>query len=316
MPDLEEKLARYSQPSSQTEQEKQERAERMVRQAVDDWSGFADITCRILPKGSYANNTNVRADSDVDIAVIHNGLYYHNDDDLPAKRKIQTEPIEGPHYDGSAFRSELQKALLDKFGSQCDTTGKTAITVRETSSRVSIDVVPSFWYRKYYYHWWYGVQYHEGTYTRRTDGTWIVNYPEQQLSNGRAKNQRTKRRYKHQVRILKRIENDLVESGAIQELPSYLMECLIYNVPDSKLNPTFTFGRPASTLGEALSYRPLTFGLRAALLYIHEATAPSGDATSWREPNEIKVLFGEGQPWRMSDAHQLSELALSRIGLG
>src|SRR5215469_6757451 len=180
MSDLEERLSRYKEPSSATEKEKQERAERMVRDAVSSWTGFDQIRCRILPKGSYTNNTNVRADSDVDIAVIHLGFNYYNDDLLAPRRKIQPEPVDAFHYSGTDFRKELEKAMRAKFGTQCDTRGKTAIKVTETSSRVSIDVVPSFEYRKYYNHWWFGTQYHEGTYTLRTDRKWIINYPAQQ----------------------------------------------------------------------------------------------------------------------------------------
>src|SRR4051794_20755929 len=66
---LEEKLAGWRGPSSQTEQEKQERAERMVRQAVSAHPAFDGYTMKVYAKGSYANNTNVRSDSDVDIAV-------------------------------------------------------------------------------------------------------------------------------------------------------------------------------------------------------------------------------------------------------
>jgi hypothetical protein len=93
------------------------------------------------------------------------------------------------------------------------------------------------------------------------------------------------------------------------------MECLIYNVPDHKLNRSITLGRPASDLAEALSYRPLTFGLRGALLHIHEATANGGPATSWKEPNDIKPMFGEGQPWKMADAHRIANLALRHLEL-
>lgn len=62
-------LARWTAPSSDTEQEKQERAERMIRQAIDDHEPFRECSLNVYAKGSYANNTNVRSDSDVDIAV-------------------------------------------------------------------------------------------------------------------------------------------------------------------------------------------------------------------------------------------------------
>src|SRR5437868_2224143 len=66
---LEDKLSGWTGPSSSSEQEKQDRTERMIRDAIDAHRAFEDCTLTVFAKGSYANNTNVRADSDVDIAV-------------------------------------------------------------------------------------------------------------------------------------------------------------------------------------------------------------------------------------------------------
>ena len=55
-------LSNWTGPASTTEQEKQDRTERMIRDAVDEQVAFDDCELRIFAKGSYANNTNVRAD--------------------------------------------------------------------------------------------------------------------------------------------------------------------------------------------------------------------------------------------------------------
>lgn len=68
-------------------------------------------------------------------------------------------------------------------------------------------------------------------------GDKIVNYPAQQLTNGRAKNNATGRRYKRFVRVLKNAENELARRGAVKPLPSYFMECLVYNVDNAELPP-------------------------------------------------------------------------------
>jgi len=234
---LEEMLNRYKEPSSPTEQDKQDRAERMVRDGVAAWSGFNGVSIRYLPKGSYKNNTNVKADSDVDIAVIDTDLYYYDTSLLtPADQAAisgggvaSASPLQGMR-----LRTELEKALTAKFGSACDTSGKTAITITENSGRVSADAVPSFPFWLYYYDALGRVTHVEGTKTFRKDGSQVVNYPEQQYTNGVAKNQATGRRYKFLVRILKRLENDLVKAGKLTELPSYFMECLVYCVPNSQ----------------------------------------------------------------------------------
>ncbi|MFD3411695.1 nucleotidyltransferase [Streptomyces cyaneofuscatus] len=181
---LEEKLARYKARSSDTEKEKQERAERMVRTAVGAWTGFDGVSLSFLPKGSYKNNTNVRADSDVDIAVVHGGFHYFNDSTLGEGDKIIRRPITCKRYDGVEFRAELEKAMRSAYGTDCDTSGSTAIEIAENGGRVKADVVPSFQHRKYYYDAQGNVRYFEGTTTRRTNGEWVVNYPDQQYANG------------------------------------------------------------------------------------------------------------------------------------
>src|SRR4051812_42668330 len=62
-------LSLWIKPSSEDEQLQQDRAERMVTDAVTQHPTLSSAELRVYPKGSYANNTNVRRDSDVDIVV-------------------------------------------------------------------------------------------------------------------------------------------------------------------------------------------------------------------------------------------------------
>ncbi|WP_327334501.1 nucleotidyltransferase [Streptomyces anulatus] len=301
---LEGKLARYKARSSDTEKAKQERAEGMVRTAVGAWTGFDGISLSFLPKGSYKNNTNVRADSDVDIAVIHKGFYYYDDSAIRQGDKVTHSPVTCKRYDGAEFRAELEKAMRSAYGTDCDTSGSTAIEIAENSGRVKADVVPSFQHRKYYYDTQRNIRYFEGTTTRRTNGEWVVNYPDQQYANGVAKNDssRTGKRYKQMVRILKRVENDLVAAGKIEALPSYFMECLVYCAPDTLFNHQ--------------SGTPLTDDFSAVVSHIWNKTKPDGEAKGWYEPNGIKPLFADGQKWSMERAHQLALKTWQHLGLG
>jgi hypothetical protein len=65
-----------------------------------------------------------------------------------------------------------------------------------------------------------------------------------------AKNNQTGYRYKHLVRILKRLENELVDHGLVGKLPSYLLECLVFNVPPD------AFGYPNYTDDLRAAYNP------------------------------------------------------------
>ena len=130
----------------------------------------------------------------------------------------------------------------------------------------------------------------------------MTNYPEQQLLNGREKNQRTGSAYKKTVRILKRIENAMVEAGDGGALASYFLECLAYNCPDSVFSaPTWT----ETT--------------RATLVHIWNALQtdeePSDSSKRWLESNECFYLFHSGQKWTRADGRSFAQAAWNYLGL-
>ena len=144
---LETTLSGWTGPSSDTEQDKQDRTIRMIREAVQAHTAFENCTLSVYAKGSYANNTNVRADSDVDVAVQCHEVEYWE------------EESQGAHAPGTPYRgiwtpaklrSELEAALRAKFSGQVDTSGSVAIQVNSSTARVDADVVPCFDYRYYF----------------------------------------------------------------------------------------------------------------------------------------------------------------------
>lgn len=287
---LEDKLLRWTAPSSDTEQEKQERTERMIRQAIDAHEPFNDCSLRVYAKGSYANNTNVRSDSDVDVAVECTNVRYWGESEKG--NHPPSQPYEGV-WSPEKLRSELIEALSAKFTGQVDSTGSTAIQINSHSTRVDADVVPCFSYRYYMNH-----STRDGTKIFRTDGRSTVNYPKQQLENGRAKNNRTGYSYKKGARLLKRIENVMAESGKFRELPSFFMECLAYNCPDE------IFSRPS-----------WTDRLRAMLLHIfRELQGEEPTSGRWLEVNECFFLFHSGQKWSREDGRDFAKAAWDYFG--
>lgn len=298
MDTLEEQLCRYAAPSSATERDKQERAERMVRKALTASSALGKVDLKVIPKGSYPNGTNVRVDSDVDIAVVQQRFFFSERDGERSGLQAQFGYRNSFRFAGPDFRHEVEQALRTRFGVDCDCTGKIAITVSENSGRVSADVVPSFHFRRY--RGSFG-DYDCGLTTLRTDGRWIVNYPAQQLSRGRGKNFATFGQYKKLARILKRIENDLADDDVIPKLASYFIECLVYNVPNEEF-ATFRLN-------------PLTHNLRTVLSCIRAATEAGTGTADWTEVNGIKPLFGSGQPWEPKQARRLATAAQQRFGL-
>src|SRR5262245_56516830 len=77
--DWEETFRRWASPPSDSEEAKCERAERMIRDAVFADAWLNDRVARVFAKGSYANNTNARLESDVDIGVEAKCFFYESD---------------------------------------------------------------------------------------------------------------------------------------------------------------------------------------------------------------------------------------------
>ena len=287
---LEDKLAGWTRPSSDTEQDKQARTERMIRQAIDSHAPFNNCSLKVYAKGSYANNTNVRSDSDVDIAVECTDVQYWEESEKG--NHTSGKPYEGI-WTPAKLRAELLSAMNAKFPGQVDASGSTAIQINSNSARVDADVVPCFSYRYYMKN---GTR--DGTKIFKTNGSSIVNYPVQQLENGIAKNKRTGYTYKKGARLLKRIENAMVEDGTFRELPSFFMECLAYNCPDS-----------------AFAHPTWTECLRAMLFYIRD-NLQGDEPTSgrWLEVNECFFLFHSGQKWTRDDGREFAKTAWNYFG--
>ena len=67
--DWEQWLRNSVSPPSDTEDSKRERTERQIRTALQNYEPLQGKKYAVYSKGSYANNTNVRQDSDVDVGV-------------------------------------------------------------------------------------------------------------------------------------------------------------------------------------------------------------------------------------------------------
>lgn len=287
---LEDQLAGWTGPSSDTEKDKQDRTERMIREAINSHEPFNGCSLKVYAKGSYANNTNVRADSDVDIAVECTDVLYWKE----SENGIHTP---GESYKGiwtpAKLRAELVSAMKAKFSTQVDTSGSTAIQINSSSARVDADVVPCFSFRHYMKN---GSR--NGTKIFKTDGGSIVNYPAQQLEYGIEKNKQTGYSYKKGARLLKRIENNMARDEMFRELPSFFVECLAYNCPNTVFSGTTWTER-----------------LRAMLIHIWEQLqGDEPDTGRWVEANECHFLFRPDQKWSRNDGREFAKAAWNYLG--
>jgi len=114
-------------------------------------------------------------------------------------------------------------------------------------------------------------------------------------------NKRTNTYYKKAVRILKRLENSMVAAGVTDELPSYLMECLVYNCPDEYFART--------------TWRDVMQGCLANIFNNTFGPEPTVESERWLEVNEAKYLFFTSQKWTREQVHTFAGAAWTYMGL-
>jgi len=291
--DWEQTFRTWSRPSSDNEWEKQENAQRMMGEAIRAYDPLKGHDVKIISQGSYRNNTNVRQESDVDICVCCMNPFFA-DYSFADYTDSEVGNINSP-YTYVQFKNDVQAALEAKFGKSGVTRGDKAFDVHANTYRVDADVVAAFAYRLYLkkqYNYLGGnvlTPYVQppGTKFFSDSEKMIINWPEQHYANGVEKNKRTGGRFKLIVRAVKRLKYFLIDKGeaAAKLVPSYLIECLLYNV----LDETFA--------GD--SYKQ---NVQSALLTCYTATKTEEACSKWLEVNERKYLFHPSQPWTREQA--------------
>jgi predicted nucleotidyltransferase len=285
---------------SKTDQKKCENAERAVRKAIDASAALASKEIAIFAQGSYANRTNVRQDSDVDICVLYHGAFFP---DYSSGQGLNGSVL--GHVDGKylypEFKNNVEAALVAYFGKGSVTRGKKAFDVHANTYRIDADVVPCFEHRRFMgtpeRNWFIDPP---GTEIHPDDGGTIVNWPRQNYTNGVSKNDATGRRFKTVTRVVKRLRNEMVDEGyklLAEPIPSYLLECLVWNVPNAD------FGQDA-----------LTGDVHDAIAHLWNETRSDDRCKEWGEINELKYLFRSGQPWTRQQVNEFLQAAWDYVG--
>jgi hypothetical protein len=290
-------LSSWTKPAFGNEEKLATDTEAAIRRAVQQHPILSSLNLRILPKGSFKNSTNVRRDSDIDIAVVHQGqilLDFHSGATFANSGLI---PYTG--ISSSDFKAAVGEAMRREFGAMnVDGSGNKVFRLRGSDKVINADIIPCTRY------WHMGPQYHhEGIelILDRPDGRRHFNYPDQHFNEGVAKNNRTGRRYKSSVRILKNIENKLVADGVLNDFPSFLIECLAHNVPDAIYNDHQT-------------WREIVANACVHIWGYVNSTAEPDEIIRWREVSGRKYLFGDHQRWTKQDATNFVEKIYEAVG--
>ena len=245
-------------------------------------------------QGSYKNHTNVRGDSDVDVVIQLQDVFYRDISRLnPEQQALYLKTYTNGNYDYWNFRADVLKALTDYYGVTKVRAGNKSFKLAGDTNRVDADVVPCFEYRRYKrFQSLESQDYEEGMLFFTQSEKWqIINYPKQHYTNGCKKSDQTSGLFKATVRMLKNARLKLVENRMIAEgfAPSYFIECLTYNVPNNKFGSSW----------QSTYYNVLNWLAQA-------------DFSSFVCQSEQTYLFGNSpEQWNITDAKTLVTKLLS-----
>jgi hypothetical protein len=226
---------RWAQAPSESESE---RCENAISQTMDTLRSHFGNDVKFIRQGSHRNRTNIRIDSDVDLAVVHQNYHFPGLEFLSAVDRARHESEATPaSYPFWQFKSDVQSVLANRFGADSVVRKNKCIFVKGNTNRVNADVVPAFLYQRYRA---YNNLEVTGIAFSADKGGVINSFPEQHYANGVRKNDDTTRAYKAVVRILKHVRGELQDRKIITPdlMSSYFIECLVWNVPNPQFSGT------------------------------------------------------------------------------
>ena len=203
---------------------------------------YAGKNFKVFLQGSYGNDTNIYAESDVDIVIrlddcFHSDLESLSDDEKSAYKQAFSDAT----YTHTDFKRDVLSVLEDQYGSAVKT-GDKAIAIDASGSRRKSDVIVATQFRRYFkFRSASDSEYVEGICFFNAAGERIANYPKQHSANLTAKHQASSKWLKPMARVFKNMRSRMVSDGLIEAggAPSYYIEGLLYNVPNEKLKSNY-----------------------------------------------------------------------------
>lgn len=202
---------------------------------------IADTDCFL--QGSYGNDTNVWAESDVDIVIQYVPVWVSDRSHLSVAEEqayLRDHSQGGVAYGYDEFRRDVLSILSANFIGV--TPGRRAIHIPPNSGRRKADVLVAIGWLRY-------TQYLNAWANTFTPGlcfwhnsAWVENFPKQHSDLCTWKHQNTNNNFKPLVRIFKNLRNRMVDDGLIrkEQAPSYFIEGLLSNVPNAAFTGAYT----------------------------------------------------------------------------
>jgi hypothetical protein len=215
-----------------------------VKRALESsGTGYATKSYEVFLQGSYGNDTNIYAESDVDVVIRLDSTFHY---DIKSLSPADVAVFEGA-YPGSAeykydtFKSDVLAVLVRCFGADVKA-GNKAIKIKAGGNRRNADVVVATEFRRYSsFSDPNTARLVRGIRLQTAEGSTVINYPKQHSANCTTKHQGTASWFKPMVRIFKNMRSALVEDRIIRDgsAPSYFLEGLLYNVPTDKFGESY-----------------------------------------------------------------------------
>ena len=197
----------------------------------------------VFLQGSYGNDTNIYAESDVDTVIRLDAIYGYNYAGLPPQQQAAfQQALSRATYSFADFKKGVSVRLSDAFGPENISLGTKTFKITPSGSRRSTDVLACYQYRHYTRFVSHSdCDYITGITFLISTGDQIVNYPKQHAENLTRKHQGTSSWFKPMVRVLKNMRSKMVRDGLIADrtAPSYYIEGLLYNVPNDQFGRNY-----------------------------------------------------------------------------
>ena len=293
----------WGDPPSDAEENERRRTESEIQEALDAHPPLQDKKTISYSKGSHRRGTNVKRGSDVDVAVELKGsdstgtsFIYEKAFEAAnlSNAELGLHDVSFP-YRVEELKKDVYDALVRAFGANAVSWSNKCIKVREKVTTLPADIVPCRTHRRYDSR----TTHHDGIEIHPDKGPQIINWPQQDDDNGTAKNKRTNLRYKRAVRGIKSLENEMVDKGVIEPVPSFMMECAVYNVRDDRFGSSSNYANCLQVLADfvaALEDPPV----------LHK----------WEEVNGLKYLFRPTQAWAIDDLRRLTTKSIDYLRAG
>ena len=203
---------------------------------------FRSKDFKVFLQGSYANDTNINAESDVDIVIQLNDCLNSDLSNLSDSEKAAYKSaFDNATYTYSNFKEDVLSVLKAQYENAVKT-GNKAISIDANNSRRKADVIVAIQHRRYFkFRSSSDSSYIKGLCFYNASNQPISNFPNDHSANLTDKHQASSNRLKPLIRVFKNMRNRLIDEGKIggDIAPSYYIEGLLFNVPNEEFKSSY-----------------------------------------------------------------------------